>query len=159
MDTMDTMDPMDFRCGGVEIHGIHVRRSRRDPEEPAPSEETADPLRSEILSHADFQRQPLEPAQLARHARQKAKTATARTLSVPAVNSHGGVAGCAFLEFTDPYDDVVELIRAVARPALALEAAPPTSPRSTPSGTRKRGRRSPPRNSATSSPPKRPIRR
>jgi hypothetical protein len=55
---MDPVDPMDFVAGGVEIHGIHVRRSRRDNEEPAPSVQTAEPLRSEILTHADVRRQP-----------------------------------------------------------------------------------------------------
>ena len=44
----------------------------------------------------------------------EAKTATARTLWVPAVNNHGGFGRWAFLEVTDPYDDVAELIRAVA---------------------------------------------
>jgi len=53
----------------------------------------------------------------------EAKTATARTLWVPAVNNHGGLGRWAFLEVTDPYDDVAELIRAIARPAPALEAA------------------------------------
>ena len=45
----------------------------------------------------------------------EAKTATARTLWVPAVNNHGGFGRWAFLEVTDPYDDVAELIRAVAK--------------------------------------------
>jgi hypothetical protein len=44
----------------------------------------------------------------------EAKTATARTLWIPAVNNHGGFGRRAFLEVIDPYDDVVELIRAVA---------------------------------------------
>ncbi len=42
-----------------------------------------------------------------------AKTATARTLWIPAVNNHGGFGRWVFLEVTDPYDDVVESIRAV----------------------------------------------
>ena len=33
-----------------------------------------------------------------------AKTATARTLWVPAVNNHGGFGQWAFLEITDPWD-------------------------------------------------------
>ncbi len=48
-----------------------------------------------------------------------AKTATARTLWVPAVNNHGGFGRWAFLEVTDPYDDVVELIRAVTKQGSA----------------------------------------
>jgi type III restriction enzyme len=43
----------------------------------------------------------------------EAKTATARTLWVPAVNNHRGFGRWAFLEITDPYDDEVELIRSV----------------------------------------------
>ena len=66
------METMDFMCGGVEIHGIHVRRSGRDLEEPAPSVQTAKPLRSGKLTHADFRQQPLEPAQFAGHARPSA---------------------------------------------------------------------------------------
>jgi type III restriction enzyme len=46
-----------------------------------------------------------------------AKTATARTLWVPAVNSHGGFGRCAFLEITDPYDDCRALIRDAANVA------------------------------------------
>ena len=42
----------------------------------------------------------------------EAKTATARTLWVPAVNNHGGFGRWVFVEVTDPYDDVVKLIRA-----------------------------------------------
>lgn len=42
----------------------------------------------------------------------EAKTATARTLWGPAVNNHGGFGRWASLEVSDPYDDVVELIRA-----------------------------------------------
>ena len=45
----------------------------------------------------------------------EAKTATARTLWVPAVNNHGGFGRWAFLEITDPYDDSAELIRAQTR--------------------------------------------
>ena len=46
----------------------------------------------------------------------EAKTATARTLWVPAVNNHGGFGRWAFLEITDLYDNVSELIRsAVSR--------------------------------------------
>jgi type III restriction enzyme len=41
----------------------------------------------------------------------EAKTATARTLWVPAVNNRGGFGRWVFLEVTDPYDDVVKLIR------------------------------------------------
>jgi len=47
----------------------------------------------------------------------EAKTATARTLWVPAVNNHGGFGRWAFLEITDPYDDCAELIRATAHSA------------------------------------------
>jgi hypothetical protein len=72
---MDPMDPMDFVAGGVEIHGIHVRRSGRDLEEPVPSVQAADPLMSGILTHADFQEQPMEPAQFAGHARSAANKA------------------------------------------------------------------------------------
>lgn len=45
----------------------------------------------------------------------EAKTATARTLWIPAVNNHGGFGRWAFLEITDPYDDCAALIRAAAR--------------------------------------------
>ena len=41
----------------------------------------------------------------------EAKAATARTLWVPAVNNHGGFGRWAFLEITDPYDDVAETLR------------------------------------------------
>jgi type III restriction enzyme len=44
----------------------------------------------------------------------EAKTATARTLWMPAVNNHGGFGRWAFLEITDPYDDAVELIRSIS---------------------------------------------
>ncbi len=55
----------------------------------------------------------------------EAKTATARTLWVPAVNNHGGLACWVFVEITDPYDDVVKLIRAATRQhAVQVEAAP-----------------------------------
>jgi type III restriction enzyme len=55
----------------------------------------------------------------------EAKTATARTLWIPAVNNHGGFGRWAFLEVTDPYDDVVELIRATIIPqTVPTEAAP-----------------------------------
>ncbi len=47
----------------------------------------------------------------------EAKTATARTLWMPAVNNHGGFGRWAFLEITDPYDDVVELIRSACQRA------------------------------------------
>jgi type III restriction enzyme len=40
-----------------------------------------------------------------------AKSATARTPWVPAVNNHVGFGRWAFPEIADPYDDVVELIR------------------------------------------------
>ena len=50
----------------------------------------------------------------ARKQEKEAKTATARTLQVPAVNNHGGFGRWAFLEVTDPYDSVGELIRAMA---------------------------------------------
>jgi type III restriction enzyme len=43
----------------------------------------------------------------------EAKTTTARTLWVPAVNHHGGFGRWAFVEVTDPYDDVVGLIRSI----------------------------------------------
>jgi type III restriction enzyme len=53
----------------------------------------------------------------------EAKTATARTLWVPAVNHHGGLRW-AFLEVSDPYDDVVELIRAtIAHQTVPAEDA------------------------------------
>jgi type III restriction enzyme len=55
----------------------------------------------------------------------EAKTATARNLWVPAVNNHGGFGRWAFLEITDPYDDVAPLIRSLfhAEPvATATEA-------------------------------------
>jgi type III restriction enzyme len=52
----------------------------------------------------------------------EAKTATAKTLWVPAVNNHGGLGRWAFLEIADPYDNVGDLIRAVAaRPPTAAE--------------------------------------
>lgn len=47
----------------------------------------------------------------------EAKTATARTLRIPAVNNHGGFGRWTFLEITDPYDDCAELIRTAARAA------------------------------------------
>jgi hypothetical protein len=47
----------------------------------------------------------------------EAKTSTARTLWVPAVNNHGGFGRWAFLEITDPYDDVVEMIRSISNQA------------------------------------------
>jgi len=47
----------------------------------------------------------------------EAKTATARTLWVPAVNNHGGFGRWAFLEVTDPYDDVAALIRSISQRA------------------------------------------
>jgi len=49
----------------------------------------------------------------ARDEDKEAKTATARTLWVPAVINHGGFGRWAFVEVTDPYDDVVKLIRTV----------------------------------------------
>ncbi len=45
---------------------------------------------------------------------QEAKPATARTLWVPAVNNRGGFGRWAFLEITDPYEDVVEWIRSIS---------------------------------------------
>ncbi len=55
----------------------------------------------------------------------EAKTATARTLWVPAVNNHGGFGRWAFVEVTDPYDDVVKLIcAATTQHAVPVEAAP-----------------------------------
>ena len=42
---------------------------------------------------------------------ERKKAATARTLWVPAVNNRGGFGRWVFLEVTDPYDDVVKLIR------------------------------------------------
>jgi type III restriction enzyme len=55
----------------------------------------------------------------------EAKSATARTLWVPALNHHGGFGRWAFLEVTDPYDDVVQLIRAtIASQTVPIEAAP-----------------------------------
>ena len=51
--------------------------------------------------------------------------ATARTLWVPAVNNHSGFGRWAFLEITDPYDDVAELIRSlISRRAEPAEARP-----------------------------------
>ena len=50
------------------------------------------------------------------------KTATARTLWVPAVNNHGGFGRWAFVEIIDPYDDCPDLIRAAARCSLATTA-------------------------------------
>jgi type III restriction enzyme len=47
----------------------------------------------------------------------EAKTATARTLWVPAVNNHGGFGRWAFLEIIDPYDDCSDLIRSYAHGA------------------------------------------
>lgn len=44
----------------------------------------------------------------------EAKTATARTLLVPAMNNQGGFGRWAFLEITDPYDDVAEWIRSIS---------------------------------------------
>jgi type III restriction enzyme len=44
----------------------------------------------------------------------EAKTATARTLWVPAVNNHGGFGRWGFVEILDPYDDCAELLRATA---------------------------------------------
>ena len=41
----------------------------------------------------------------------EAKTATARTLWIPAVNHHGGFGCWAFLEITDPWDDCADMIR------------------------------------------------
>ena len=41
----------------------------------------------------------------------EAKAATTRTLWVPAVTNHGGFGRWAFLEITDPYDDVAETLR------------------------------------------------
>ena len=49
----------------------------------------------------------------------EAKIATARTLWMPAVNNHGGFGRWAFLEITDPYDDVGKMIRAIAGPQAA----------------------------------------
>ena len=43
----------------------------------------------------------------------EAKTTTARTLWVPAVNNHGGFGRWAFLEITNPFHDVPDLIRAM----------------------------------------------
>lgn len=45
----------------------------------------------------------------------EAKTSTARTLWVPAVNNHGGFGRWGFVEITDPYDDCADLLRAMAR--------------------------------------------
>jgi type III restriction enzyme len=54
----------------------------------------------------------------------EAKTGTAKALWVPAVNNHGGFGRWAFREVTDPYDEVVELIRAMtASLAAPVEAA------------------------------------
>ncbi len=55
----------------------------------------------------------------------EAKTATARTLWIPAVNNHGGFGRWVFLEVTDPYDDVVELIGATIAPQTVLVEATP----------------------------------
>ena len=38
---------------------------------------------------------------------------------IPAVNNHGGFGRWAFLEITDPYDDVGKMIRAIAGPQAA----------------------------------------
>ena len=46
------------------------------------------------------------------------KTATARTLWIPAVNNHGGFGRWAFVEITDPYDDCDVMIRAAAQGEL-----------------------------------------
>ena len=55
----------------------------------------------------------------------EAKTATVRTLWMPAVNNHGGFGRWAFLEITDPYDDVGELIRAkIALKTVPVESTP-----------------------------------
>jgi len=45
----------------------------------------------------------------------EAKTAPVRTLWIPAVNNHGGFGRWAFLEITDPYDDVAEMMRRAVR--------------------------------------------
>ncbi len=95
----------------------------------------------------------------------EAKTATARTLWVPAVNNHGGFGRWAFLEITDPYDDCAELIRADGPRRCAgdhdggrsdgtQEERPDPRPyrNSTPSATKRPARTSRPRNFATSSP-------
>jgi type III restriction enzyme len=50
-----------------------------------------------------------------RKGEKEAKTATAKTLWVPAANNHGGFGRWAFLEITDPYDDCAELIRAMVQ--------------------------------------------
>jgi len=51
----------------------------------------------------------------------EAKTATVRTLWAPAVNNHGGFGRWAFLEITDPYDNVSELVRsAVSRQVVTV---------------------------------------
>jgi hypothetical protein len=43
---------------------------------------------------------------------------------MPAVNNHGGFGRWVFLEITDPYDDVVELIRAtIAQETFPAKAA------------------------------------
>jgi type III restriction enzyme len=49
-----------------------------------------------------------------RKGEKEVKTATARGLWLPAVNNHGGFGRWAFLEVTDPYDDVGKMIRAIA---------------------------------------------
>ncbi len=60
-----------------------------------------------------------------RKAEKEAKTATARTLWVPAVNNHGVFGRWAFLEITDPYDDVGKLIRAtIAHQTVPAEPEP-----------------------------------
>ncbi|MGO9464098.1 MAG: hypothetical protein ACLQVF_08065 [Isosphaeraceae bacterium] len=51
----------------------------------------------------------------------EAKTATSRTRRVPAVNNHGGFGRWVFVEITDPYDDVVKLIRAEANRRATAE--------------------------------------
>jgi type III restriction enzyme len=54
----------------------------------------------------------------------EAKTSTTCTLRMPAVNNHGGFGRWVFLEITDPYDDVVELIRAtIAQETFPAKAA------------------------------------
>src|SRR5207245_3894736 len=48
-----------------------------------------------------------------------AKTATARTLWVPAVNNHGGFGRWAFIEIDDPWDAVNNIRRFLSDPEKA----------------------------------------
>jgi type III restriction enzyme len=49
-----------------------------------------------------------------------AKVATARRQWVPTINNHGGFKPWAFLEITDPFDDLPEMIHALAPAELLV---------------------------------------